>query len=233
MKVSPIQVTMLPNTGGSDISIVNAARVSFHKESDWDTSEDFTKLWAVSSKDQKLLKYLAEHNHWSPFSHSFLSFRVKAPIFVARQLVKHSVGGMWNEVSRRYVDEEPEFFFPTSWRKRAENVKQGSSEEEVTTKAFANFCDLPVFPEEVVALCLDLYADMIAKEIAPEQARMVLPQNTMTEWIWSGSLYYFARVYNERMAPGAQKECSDVLKQVGDCIASYGSFDVSWKVLTQ
>src|SRR5687768_7268862 len=136
MKISDMSVTLI-NSMGDDVTIVNAARVSFAKESEWEkvyTSDGDTTLCEsqISEKDQKLITYLAKHNHWSPFAHAFLSFRIKAPIFVARQLVKHQVGLAWNEVSRRYVDDEPEFWFPKVWRKRAENAKQGSSDEEFT-----------------------------------------------------------------------------------------------------
>ena len=115
MKIGKQSVELL-GFYGSDLVVVNAARVSFAKESDW----IYDKVYSyeghdekhLSEKDQKLITYLAKHNHWSPFAHTSLQFRIKAPIFVARQLVKHQVGGVWNEVSRRYVDDEPEFFFP-------------------------------------------------------------------------------------------------------------------------
>ena len=169
---------------GSDLSVVNAARVSYNK-----VSEEF------DGKDEKLIKYLAEHNHWSPFAHAFASFRIEAPIFVARQLVKHQVGLVWNEVSRRYVDDKPEFYIPFMWRKRAENKKQGSSNEEVEY-------DITDF----VSKSKELYNDMLESEIAPEMARMILPQNMMTEWYWSGSLMAFARVVNLRIKEDTQEE---------------------------
>lgn len=177
---------------GSDLSVVNAARVSFNKfKSKFD------------DKDEKLIKYLAEHEHWSPFAHASISFRIKAPIFVARQLVKHQVGLVWNEVSRRYVDEEPEFFIPFMWRKKAENKKQGSSDEEVEF-------DITDF----VKLAKELYGSMLDFDIAPEMARMILPQNMMTEWIWSGSIYAFARVCNLRNKKDAQVETREVSMQI-------------------
>jgi thymidylate synthase (FAD) len=131
LKISKQEVTLL-DTMGSDLSVVNAARVSFAKESEWDTSigitefSDYGDIFSLNEKDQKLISYLAKHNHWSPFAHTSLQFRIKAPIFVARQLVKHQVGGVWNEVSRRYVDDEPEFYFPDVWRGKPVNAKQGS-----------------------------------------------------------------------------------------------------------
>lgn len=177
---------------GSDLSVVNAARVSFNKfKSKFD------------DKDEKLIKYLAEHEHWSPFAHASISFRIKAPIFVARQLVKHQVGLVWNEVSRRYVDEEPEFFIPFMWRKKAENKKQGSSDEEVEF-------DITDF----VKSAKELYGSMLDEDIAPEMARMILPQNMMTEWIWSGSIYAFARVCNLRNKKDAQVETREVSMQI-------------------
>ena len=174
---------------GSDLSIVNAARVSFakvHKKFD-------------EKSDTKLINYLAKHNHWSPFGHASMQFHIKAPIFVARQLVKHQVGLTWNEVSRRYVDTEVEFYEPTEWRLAAENKKQGSSEETV---------DYNISPAHKFAK--QCYENMLNLGIAPEMARMVLPQSLYTEWYWSGTLYAFARVCNLRCKPDAQKETQNV-----------------------
>jgi len=112
---------------GSDLSVVNAARVSFAKQSVWQNDSDGWIEGKLYDKDAKLISYLAKHGHWSPFAHNSISLRIKAPIFVARQLVKHQVGLVWNEVSRRYVDDEPEFYFPDVWRGKPENAKQGSS----------------------------------------------------------------------------------------------------------
>ena len=174
---------------GSDSTIVNAARVSFNKEVP-------RSQVGLGGKDEKLIKYLAEHEHWSPFAHGSLQFRIKAPIFVARQLVKHQVGLVWNEVSRRYVDEEPEFYVPFMWRKRPpKSIKQGSSEEEVEY-------DITKY----IKIAKRLYDKMLKEDIAPEMARMVLPQNMMTEWYWSGTLYAFARVCNLRLKPDTQSE---------------------------
>jgi thymidylate synthase (FAD) len=244
MKISPIEVTYRSHMG-SDLDVVNAARVSFAKESEW----EYNKAWGcvtdetfpvLSEKDEKLIKYLAEHNHWSPFSHCFISFHVKAPIFIARQLQKHTVGLAWNEVSRRYVDDEPEFYFPEYWRKRADNVKQGSSDEEVhslhgvvTTSAYNGDVILGSeeddAPTEFCSIALDLYNDMLKGEVAPEQARMILPQNTMTEFIWSGSLYAFARVVNLRTASGAQREAGEVATGIREALQAL--FPVSSKYL--
>ena len=192
MKVVKQQVTLL-DTMGTDLSIVNAARVSFDKESDWEGLR-----YKLSEKDAKLIRYLAKHNHWSPFSHATASFRVKAPIFVARQLAKHQVGFSWNEVSRRYVDSEPEFFLPEGWRERAENVKQGSSDKLVDF--------LPPDPYDTTLLALNAYESLLKAGVCPEQARMVLPQNTMTEWIWTGSVYGWARMCKLRLDSHTQTE---------------------------
>ena len=174
---------------GSDLSVVNAARVSFAKK-----HEEFDNV-----ADTKLINYLAKHNHWSPFGHGSMQFAISAPVFVARQLVKHQVGLVWNEVSRRYVDNEPEFYTPTEWRKSAENKKQGSSDETVQFNI-----------KPALDLAKQCYEYMFKMVIAPEMARMVLPQSMMTEWYWSGTLYAFARVCNLRCKPDAQKETRDV-----------------------
>ena len=174
---------------GSDLSVVNAARVSFAK-----IHTEFDE-----KSDTKLINYLAKHNHWSPFGHASMQFHIKAPVFVARQLVKHQVGLTWNEVSRRYVDTEVEFYEPTEWRLAAENKKQGSSEETV---------EYNISPAHKFAK--QCYENMLNLGIAPEMARMVLPQSMYTEWYWSGTLYAFARVCNLRCKPDAQKETQNV-----------------------
>ena len=194
---------------GSDLSVVNAARVSFSKFKD-----------KFEDKDEKLIKYLAEHNHWSPFGHASLQFRIKAPVFVARQLVKHQVGLVWNEVSRRYVDEEPQFYIPFMWRKKAENKKQGSSDEEVEY-------DIVDFIKQ----SKKLYNDMLEKDIAPEMARMILPQNMMTEWIWSGTLYAFARICNLRNKSDAQAETRMITHQLHKHCEHH--FPISWRYLSE
>ena len=193
---------------GSDLSVVNAARVSFAKE-----HKEFDNV-----ADTKLINYLAKHNHWSPFGHGSMQFAISAPVFVARQLVKHQVGLVWNEVSRRYVDNEPEFYTPTEWRKSAENKKQGSSDETV------EYSVLPAY-----TFAKQCYENMLRMDIAPEMARMVLPQSMLTEWYWSGTLYAFARVCNLRCKPDAQKETRDV----GWGIDKHARelFPASWKAL--
>jgi thymidylate synthase (FAD) len=228
--VSKIKVDLIDHMG-SDLSVVNAARVSFDKASEWETvpyrhgmcQSDIGWEDVLSDKDTKLIHYLAKHNHWSPFAHCFLSFRIKAPIFVARQLQKHQVGLAWNEVSRRYVDTEPEFYVPDGWRKRAENVKQGSSDETV------NHVILDAAYRTRMEECLVTYQTMIERGVCPEQARMVLPQSMMTEWIWSGSLYAFARVCKLRLDPHTQKETQGVAEEIARLARE--KFPVSWHSL--
>ena len=156
----------------------------------------------------------------------FLSFRIKAPIFVARQLVKHQVGLAWNEVSRRYVDTDPEFYMPDYWRKKAENVKQGSSDEPIYCSE--EWHDAATYHTKQLFY---MYKNMIDSGICAEQSRMILPQNMMTEWIWSGSLYAFARVCNLRLDSHTQKETQVVAKMISDLVAE--KFPESWKVLVK
>ena len=193
---------------GSDLSIVNAARVSFAK-----VHEEFDE-----KSDTRLINYLAKHNHWSPFRHASMQFHIKAPVFVARQLVKHQIGLTWNEVSRRYVDTEVEFYEPTEWRLAAENKKQGSSEETVKY----NLAPAHRFAKQC-------YENMLNMGIAPEMARMVLPQSMMTEWYWSGTLYAFARVCNLRCKPDAQKETQNVGWDIDKHARKL--FPASWRAL--
>ena len=226
MKISNISVELIDHMG-SDLSVVNAARVSFHKKSDWDKNSygeyfynsDTGQEHILSEQDAKLISYLAKHNHWSPFAHAFASFRIKAPIFLARQLVKHQVGLAWNEVSRRYVDEEPEFFFPPrekGWRSRPkENVKQGSGSEYIDVFEYGNDFTENI-PQDAVEVCLEAYKRLLEKGVAPEQARMILPQNMMTEWWWTGSLAAWSRVINLRLDLHTQQETRDVVQQMHD-----------------
>ncbi len=198
---------------GTDLTIVNAARVSFGK-----------RKTEMSAGDEKLIKYLAKHNHWSPFGHASLQFRIKAPIFVARQLVKHTVGLCWNEISRRYVDSEPEFYEVDKWRGKPINKKQGSSEEDI--EWVDRNTRTGVLQLEVERTAKENYNRMLEAGVAPEQARMILPQSAMTEWYWSGSLYAFARVCNLRCAEDAQYETRIVANLIDkEC---EGLFPISW-----
>jgi thymidylate synthase (FAD) len=217
MKIVNMDVEYVDHMG-SDLSVVNAARVSFDKESELDDNGELT------TADQKLINYLAKHNHWSPFAHTSVSFRVKAPIFVARQLVKHTVGFSWNEVSRRYVDSEPEFYLPDVWRARADNVKQGSSNNTVDRNE-----DMKTAVYEAVKESLHTYNYMLDWGVCPEQARMVLPQNTMTEWIWTGSVYAFARMCQLRLDSHTQVETREIAQMISEHMISL--YPISWKVL--
>ena len=198
---------------GSDLTVVNAARVSFDKH-----HEHFTK------GDEKLITYLAEHGHWTPFGHPQLQFRISAPIFVARQLVKHQVGLVWNEVSRRYVSDSPTFYMPTQWREKAVNKKQGSG--DVVTLSSSTKDAVKNLYKQI----LDTYTKLLEHEnVAPEMARMILPQSMYTEWYWTGSLYAFARVCNLRLSDDAQEETREVVQEISAWIKS--KFPISWKYL--
>jgi len=210
---------------GSDLSVVNAARVSFDKESSWEAIPFGGPTKGVlQDKDIKLIKYLAKHNHWTPFGHGSAQFRIKAPIFVARQLMKHQVGLVWNAVSRRYIKTDPDFWSPDYWRQSAEDVKQGSSREAVASPSVINH----MF-EDAQRHCEDAYKAMIGSGVCAEQARAILPQSLLTEWYWSGTLMAFARVYKLRCSKDAQVETSDVVKPIGDHMEKL--FPESWSAL--
>ena len=212
---------------GSDLSVVNAARVSFAKESEWESIPEAGPIEGLlSSQDEKLIGYLAKHNHWSPFGHASMQFHIKAPVFVARQLVKHQVGLVWNEVSRRYVDDEVEFYVPEDWRGAPENSKQGSSSEVIDINPYNRMID---DYQSVCKTAKWTYEYLLGKGVAPEQARMVLPQSMMTEWYWSGTLMAFARVCNLRCKPDTQLETQMVANQIDEVGEEY--FPVSWKAL--
>ena len=206
---------------GSDLSVVNAARVSFGKKSEYiysgvDTNGPPEK--ALHQRDVKLIKYLAKHKHISPFGHAFASFHVKAPIFVARQLVKHKFL-RWNEISRRYVDEEPEMYMSEYWRGRSSDKKQGSEGK----------ADTLVSPRYAYEAALGTYKQLLSDGVAPEQARMVLPQSMMTEWYWSGSLDAFASMCHLRCKPDTQYESRLVADQISAEMAKL--FPTSWAAL--
>jgi len=220
---------------GSDLSVVNKARVSFGKKSKWEYGEDGTHY--LSYKDAKLIKYLAEHKHLAPFGHSFASFHIKAPIFVARQLVKHKFM-RWSEVSRRYVDDPPEVYVPEVWRGKSKDKKQGS--EGVVDLRGVNSCGEPYqgrFGEANLAYVVyedqhhmvNVYNTLIEQGVAPEQARMVLPQSTMTEWYWSGSLDAFADMCKLRCKEDTQYETRLVADQISKEMKQL--FPVSWEAL--
>jgi len=235
---------------GSDLSVVNAARVSFGKKSEWDFECDCVADWScimaggcdcgepqnarqLSKRDTKLINYLAKHKHISPFGHAFVSFHCQAPIFVARQLVKHKFL-RWNEISRRYVDDEPEFYMPDTWRGRSADKKQGS-EGAVDVSGFTfQFATIgkntiPDAESRFNNHALEFYEDLLEHGVAPEQARMVLPQSTMTEWIWSGSLDAFADMCRLRCKEDTQYESRLVAKDISKKMAEL--FPASWSAL--
>lgn len=204
------------NHMGSDLTVVNSARVSFAKE-----ASEF------KDQDERLVKYLAEHKHWTPFAHPQITLRIKAPISIARQLFKHKVGFTENEVSRRYVRSFPEFYTP-EWRAAPTGgAKQGSCGllEDQDDKAYfdADYDSLMRYAES-------LYDHMIMAGVAPEQARFCLPQSMFTEWFWTGSLSAYARVWQQRSDPHAQWE----VQQYADAFQTIIEplFPVSWKYLT-
>jgi len=220
-----IKATLMDHMG-SDVTVVNAARVSFGKKSDNTYTTD---------KDEKLIWYLAEHKHMSPFGHCFASFHVKAPIFVARQLVKHKFL-RWNEISRRYVDDEPEFYEPDKWRGKAANKKQGSAGSIDLDEIDAFHCNDSIMTNgnDGVYLAtqdtLSMYKALLGAGVCPEQARMILPQSMMTEWYWSGSLDAFADMCLLRCASDTQEETRFVATQISDRMRNL--FPVSWAALT-
>lgn len=246
----------LVDSMGSDLSVVNAARVSFDKVSDWEYEEveevdlDFRTITRYSkpkklkASDEKLIAFLARENHWTPFGHASISVHVKAPLFVARQLGKHQVGLVWNEVSRRYVDSPPEFYYPENWRARNKDKKQGSHEDKFVeeiemTNLICRDYEGNLFPgenittqnlvERTVSTCINTYQMLLDAGVCPEQARMVLPQNMITEWYWSGSLIAFARVCNLRLKKDTQKETRFVAEKIDEIASKL--FPVSWKHL--
>ena len=224
---------------GSDLSVVNAARVSFGKKHD-----------KFQDKDAKLIKYLASHGHISPFGHAFASWHIKAPVFVARQLVKHKFL-RWNEVSRRYVDDKIFFYEPDQWRGKSDDKKQGSSDDTLSNLDGIPMYGLTVNKEVyqnrhrkglrtigtqhmanlVNQKAYHLYNNMITAGVAPEQARMVLPQSTMTEWYWSGSLDAFADMCRLRCASDTQAETQEVAWQIYHQMEDL--FPVSWVALME
>jgi len=230
---------------GSDLSVVNAARVSFGKESKWKNNLGILEL---SKGDAQLIFYLAKHKHMSPFGHAFVSFHIKAPIFVARQLVKHKFL-RWNEISRRYVSDTPEFYRPDQWRGKSDDKKQGSSDDTLSNLEGIPMYGLTVNKEVyqnrhrkghrtigtqhmanlVNQKAYHLYNNMITAGVCPEQARMVLPQSTMTEWYWSGSLDAFADMCNLRLKTDTQYETQLVAQQIDQIML--GIFPVSWQEL--
>ena len=202
---------------GTDLTVVNSARVSFDKESDWDGTGLF-------DQDVRLINYLAKHNHFTPFTHPQITLRETVPVFVARQRFKHVVGFTYNETSRRYVDDTPEFYMPDAWRARPDaSIKQGSAgvhqNSAIWNQQYEQFCKLAE----------DLYTGMINDGIAPEQARMLLPQSMFTSYYVTGSLAAWARAYKQRSDFHAQVEIQLLAHQWNSLIEPL--FPVSWAAL--
>lgn len=201
---------------GSDDTVVDAARVSFARK-----AAEFTP-----EQNEKLIRYLARHGHWTPFGHPQITFHIEAPIFVARQLVKHQIGLVWNEVSRRYIDNKPEFFTPRSWRPRAKNNKQGSIRDD----QIGDMRTAHALYKDIIREAVSTYENLLALGVAPEQARMVLPLSAMTEWYWTGSLAAWGRVYRLRSGEDAQAETSEIAAEIGQKMLEL--YPLSWKELT-
>lgn len=244
---------------GDDALVANAARVSFAKETmlvDIDSAipsfpkiteenrhkvEEFRKYVepmleaghteALAYPDHRLINFLAEEYHLLPFRHPHITLRCKVPLFVARQMGKHQVGMTWSEESRRYIDSEPEFWWPEKWRKRAADKKQGSTDEEVTEllnwDAFGT--SLKNAAKDTVTMVKGLYAEMLESGVAPEQARMILPQNMMVNWVWTGSLLSWFHLYDQRTGHGAQVEAAEFAELIKKEIAPL--YPAAWAAL--
>ena len=224
---------------GSDLTVCNAARVSFNNETEWGVDEAAKKrledsgshfsaecVKKLKEKDAKLIKYLANHNHWTPFAHPQITLRIKAPISIRTQFFKHKQGFVENEISRRYVSFEPEFYTP-KWRgKPTDGAKQGSSqfvEDDMDRDTLDSKYDI------VCKKAIDHYNFLLEEGIAPEQARFILPQGMYTEWYWTGSLAAYARFYKQRSEEHAQWEIREYANAIGTLISPL--FPVSWKAL--
>lgn len=225
--MSNISVEYLSHDG-SDNTIANTARVSMELSGGW---ENLPEGYSEEQRN-RLISYLAKHKHTTPFRHNSISIRCKVPVFIARQLGKHQAGLSWNEVSRRYVDTGVEFFKPDSWRKRPEkNIKQGSSDEVVTHVVYdGENVPIEVDYENLLSLSHDTYTTMLKAGVAPEVARMVLPQSMMVEYVWTGNLMAFAHVYNLRAEGHAQLEAQEFAHKLDEIIKPL--FPVSWTALT-
>lgn len=216
---------------GDDLMVVNAARVSFHKESVWERERDSqgeTTGKCLSERDRKLIDYLAKHKHWTPFAHPQITLRIKAPIFVRTQLFKHKVGLVENEVSRRYVTDAPSFYTP-NWRTKPTGGAKQGSDDFLAHAGAREGADRLV--NDLFFQATKVYEALLEMGVAAEQARAALPQAAMTEWWWTGSLSAFARVVKQRTDPHAQWETREVAQAISDIIAP--RYPVSWRALTE
>ncbi len=198
---------------GSDLTVVNSARVSFGKT-----------VTEMTEKDERLVTYLAKHHHITPFFHPQVQMRIRMPIWVAREWFRHQIGFARNEISRRYVDDEPKFYVPTTLRARDKNLKQGSKEGPPAENETA--C---VIIKDITELCKDTYKRLLELDVAPELARIILPQSMYTEFIETGSLAAYARLYGLRKDPSAQKEIQEYATAIGEELEKL--FPISWKAL--
>jgi thymidylate synthase (FAD) len=220
--MSQIKVELLDSMG-TDLDVVNAAKVSFSKESEWEVTDKFGN-YKLADKDTKLINYLATHDHWTPFAHTALKFRVAAPVPIRTQCFKHKIGMVENEESRRYISTTPEIFMPEFFRTKPEgSIKQGSGDSHPRSYFWLNEY------KEITDKVVDLYLEMLADGVCPEQARFVLPQGAIVNWIWTGNLVSFANFYTKRTDPTAQKEVRMVAELVGKEVEKV--FPVSWKAL--
>lgn len=240
--MSQIKVELLDYMG-DDLAVVNAARVSFNKDSEWEYPSQFPEedyenessgfyrnefggFQRLKAGDKKLINYLAKHDHWTPFAHTALKFRVAAPVPIRTQCFKHKIGMVENEESRRYISTTPEIFIPDFFRSKPEgSIKQGSGEKHIRSEDW--ICRY----EHRVAECVATYEAMLKDGICPEQARFVLPQGAIVNWIWTGNLVSFANFYLKRTDPNAQYEVRVVAEKVGKLVEEI--FPVSWKALVE
>lgn len=213
---------------GDDLSVVNAARVSFDKTSEYEnvfTMIAFGDPGVLKAEDEKLIRYLAKHDHWTPFAHTSISLRMSAPLPIRTQCFKHKQGFVENEESRRYISTLPELFVPEAFRSAPTgSAKQGSSGEHRDSDRWKH-----VYKDQCKRMIL-LYDTMVTEGVCPEQARFVLPQGCEVNWIWTGNLYAFANFYLKRTDPHAQREIQDLARMVGQIIEPL--FPISWKALT-
>lgn len=211
---------------GDDLAVVNAAKVSFDKESWWIPQNEGLgyREPQLFEKDEKLINYLAKHNHWTPFAHTALKFRCSAPVPIRTQAFKHKIGMVENEESRRYISSKPEIYIPEFFRSKPEgSIKQGSGDKHKNSTPWKGLY------KEQVERCVQLYLDMLEDGVCPEQARFILPQGAIVNWIWTGNLVSFANFYLKRTDPNAQYEVRVLAESIGQQVA--GIFPVSWKAL--
>jgi len=219
---------------GSDLTVANAARVSFANKSQFDI--DHSGMPALSGKDTKLIRYLAKHNHWTPFAHPQITLRIKAPVSIRTQFFKHKQGFVENEISRRYVDNPPEFYHPQFRQRPSKGMKQGSDGllecRDGGGETSGGFATYPLYEayDHLMKQAENVYEELIASNVAPEQARFALPQSMYTEWYWTGSLAAYGRFYKQRIDEHAQWEIQQYAEAVGKIIEPL--FPISWQELT-